>query len=110
MKKIVLAALVCTCLAAPAWADPTFGFYKLTNNNVENLSSQLSVVVSDAGSNQVLFKFFNNVGIASSITDVYFDDGTLLESPPSRRAPELRSMTLPPLAICRAAIRLVRPL
>jgi len=26
----------------------------------------------------VLFKFFNNVGIASSITDVYFDDGTLL--------------------------------
>jgi hypothetical protein len=27
---------------------------------------------------QVLFTFKNNVGIASSITDVYFDDGTLL--------------------------------
>lgn len=78
MKKILFTALLCTCLTAPAWADPTFGFYKITNNGNVDVSSQLSVVVSSAGSNQVLFKFFNNVGIASSITDIYFDDGTLL--------------------------------
>ncbi len=57
----------------------TINFFNITNNGNANLSSQLSVQIIDTGiSGQVGFKFLNNVGIVSSITDVYFDDGTLL--------------------------------
>jgi hypothetical protein len=34
--------------------------------------------VTDGGLGSVNFTFWNNVGIASSIADIYFDDGTLL--------------------------------
>ncbi len=62
-----------------AMAYPTYGFSKITNNGNPDVASQLSVEVSPVlASSQVDFKFFNNVGIASSITDIYFDDGTLL--------------------------------
>jgi len=40
--------------------------------------SQLSVDVSDPGGNQVLFSFFNTGPDQSTISEVYFDDGTLL--------------------------------
>jgi len=39
---------------------------------------QLSVEMTAAGSNQVLFTFMNIGSEASSIADVYFEDGTLL--------------------------------
>lgn len=52
-----------------------FTFLRVTNNNIEDLSSQLSVNVTDAGSGQVSFQFLNNVGIASSVTQIYFDNG-----------------------------------
>ena len=56
-----------------------FSFENITNNSSIQLSDQLSVDVTDGGSseagNLVAFKFYNNVGIASSITDVYFDNG-----------------------------------
>ena len=69
-------------------ASMTYGFYQLTNTNVENLSSQLSITVWDsAGANaqfgtsllssQILFTVKNNVGTASNIAEVYFDDGLL---------------------------------
>jgi hypothetical protein len=68
-------------LAASAQAA-LFGFTKITNNASEDLSGQLLVDVTDAGSsggfNLVSFRFTNDIGIASSITDVYWDDGTLL--------------------------------
>jgi hypothetical protein len=79
----------------PLSAGPfTYTFKRLTNTSSSDVASQLSVVVSDAGvftgngnpnddkykgRNQVTFKFLNNVGTASSITDVYFDDGSLLD-------------------------------
>jgi hypothetical protein len=64
----------------------TYHFYDLTNNGNPDVGSQLTVQVADEGlgtgggvtATQVLFKFTNPVGIASSICDVYFDDGTLL--------------------------------
>src|SRR5262245_8799427 len=55
-----------------------FGFEKIDGNGNPDVASQLFVDVTDSGSNTVTFKFTNNVGIASSITDIYFDDGTLL--------------------------------
>lgn len=83
MRRILFLLAIALVLAfsvAPAMAD-TFGFYRLTNNSSENLAGQLFVDVtdtSDPGKNQVTFKFTNKVGINSSITDIYFDDGTLL--------------------------------
>ena len=56
----------------------TVGFTNITNNGNTNVASQLSVDVTSGAGGTVNFKFFNNVGIASSITDIYFDDGTLL--------------------------------
>jgi hypothetical protein len=64
-----------------AEASTTYGFYGITSNDpsggaVADGEANLSVEVIDLGSNQVQFKFFNNS--TSSLTDVYFDDGTLL--------------------------------
>lgn len=53
----------------------TLSLENITNNNSIDLSSQLLVDVSSVGSG-VEFKFTNDVGIASSITDVYFDLGS----------------------------------
>lgn len=72
-------------LAAASTHAATLSFGCINNVNVENCTAgaaQLSVDVTDLGNigpyNQVRFNF-NNVGpAASSITDVYFDDGTLL--------------------------------
>ena len=83
MKKstFVFMALVFGCflfLNAPQAQATLFGFSKITNNGNTDVGSQLSVDVTAGASGEVLFKFFNNVGTASSITDIYFDDGTLL--------------------------------
>jgi hypothetical protein len=68
-----------------AVASTTYGFVGVTNTNAANVATgmaALSVEVIDlgysasAGYNQVGFKFTNNS--ISSLTDVYFDDGTLL--------------------------------
>jgi hypothetical protein len=68
-----------------AVASTTYSFVGVTNTNAANVATgvaALSVEVIDlgysasAGHNQVGFKFTNNS--ISSLTDVYFDDGTLL--------------------------------
>jgi hypothetical protein len=57
-------------------------FQSITNTNTTNAATgaaQLFVDVMDpAGAGDVLFAFYNTGPIASSITDVYFDDGSLL--------------------------------
>jgi hypothetical protein len=80
LKKILLfTAIAALAMAGSARADGiTLGFVRLTNNGNANVASQLTVQVAAVGTNQVSFTFFNAVGIASSITDIYFDDGTLL--------------------------------
>ena len=83
MKKTLIALVLVAGLLfslTPALADTTlynFTFFNITNNNNEDLSDQLYGVVSSVG-DQVAFTFYNDVEIASSITDIYFDDGTLL--------------------------------
>ena len=81
---------ILSCLAVAAlWASAatsasaaTFGFGCVTNNNATNCADgvgQLSVeVLAGPGATQASFTFKNAGPDASSITDVYFDDGTLL--------------------------------
>ncbi len=59
----------------------SLGFYNITNNSGVNAATgeaQLFVNVTAEPANQVLFTFGNLGPLASSITDVYFDDGSLL--------------------------------
>ncbi len=77
--NIIIAAVL--ILAMPVAAQVTYSFTNITNNSATDAAigeSQLFVDVSDPGSNQVLFTFRNDGPEASSITDVYFDDGALL--------------------------------
>ena len=69
----------------PAQANVTYPFYCITNNSLIDAAigeAQMFVDVEDFGFdgtyNQVLFTFRNEGPDASSITDVYFDDGSLL--------------------------------
>jgi hypothetical protein len=77
-------AVVLAAFAAPAHADPittSFSFHCITNNNASQCAigeGQLSMDVNDYGDGTVGFRFLNDVGEPSSITDIYFDGGTLL--------------------------------
>ncbi len=77
-----VSAAVCglACTGA-AWAGTTYSFRAITANNLADVAvgkAQLFVDVEAAGPNQALFTFRNVGPAAASITDVYFDDGTLL--------------------------------
>ncbi|MDI6451819.1 hypothetical protein [Anaerobaca lacustris] len=78
-RRGVLAALV--LVAASVGAEPhTFRFYSITSNNPTDVAigeAQLSVEVSDCGSEQVLFTFRNEGPEASSIARIYFDNFAL---------------------------------
>jgi len=79
MKKLAilgLAMVLVMGLAAYAGAVP-YSFDRITDNGNADVGAQLSVDVTASGAG-VLFTFYNIGSIASSITDIYFDDGTLL--------------------------------
>jgi PEP-CTERM motif len=63
-------------LAAGSASAVTFHFGQITHNT-QDIASQLSVDVEENLSGGVQFTFRNAVGVASSITEIYFDDGTL---------------------------------
>jgi hypothetical protein len=70
---VVLAvATACTT----AYASPTYNFTCITGSNEIGEAQFLVDVLSIGG--QVGFKFRNTGPVASAITDVYFDDGSLL--------------------------------
>ena len=56
--------------------------HRITNNVVDDLADQLVVSVSDPGGGKVTFAFENDVDINSSITDIYFYDGTFISGDP----------------------------
>ena len=61
----------------------TYGFRAITNNSVADAAigeAQLFVDVTDGGNGRVSFLFMNLGPAASSIADIYFDDGALLGS------------------------------
>lgn len=77
---LVAVTLVLGIFSVPAAANVTYPFYCITNNiagDADIGEAQMFVDVSDPGGGQVLFTFRNEGPEASSITDVYFDDGTL---------------------------------
>jgi hypothetical protein len=92
-KYLVGSLFVALLLAAPKAASAApFGFSCVTNNNATDcatLEAQLQLTVTAGAGNTVDFLFNNTGPLASSITDVYFDDtvpallgtpGTITES------------------------------
>lgn len=77
---VALTGLALALVAAPAGAV-TLGFDCLTNSLAADCAigeSQLSVEIKDAGGGLVRFHFRNSGPAASAISEVYFDDGSLL--------------------------------
>jgi hypothetical protein len=80
-RKAVQLGLVMTATLAVAQssnAGVIYSFDQITNNGSPDASGQLQVSVDEAGAGQVTFTFTNLGPVASSITDIYFDDGSLL--------------------------------
>ena len=84
MKNLITGLVVATALGigfAPTASAETYGFMNISNNIAGDAAigeAQLTVTVSDAGGGLVAFLFQNIGPDASSLTDVYFDDGSLL--------------------------------
>jgi len=85
MHRLVARAAIVFALAAgatPAGAA-VFNFSQcVSDNSAADCaigSAQMTVGVTAQGANQVLFQFANTGPSASSITDLYFDDGSLLD-------------------------------
>lgn len=80
MKRISIVSIVVSFMlinTMSAKADMyTYNFNKITNNSYLDLGDQLRVVLTDSGNNQILFTFYNDIGIKSSICDIYFDDNS----------------------------------
>ncbi len=77
MKSIAGAAVLAVTLVVSAAQAATYNFVGVTSNSATNVNtgqSQLSVDVIDSGSGTVSFTFNNSGPLASSITDVYWDD------------------------------------
>ncbi|MFC1782241.1 hypothetical protein ACFL02_01480 [Planctomycetota bacterium] len=76
----VIVVSIMTITASSAEANVTYTFYNISYNNPldASIGEYLFVEVIDPGNGQALFQLSNQSPIASSITDVYFDDGTLL--------------------------------
>jgi hypothetical protein len=80
-KTVVLALAMALPVAPASVQAVSLGFDNISANDVGNAATgeaQLSVNVTDAGGGLVSFLFMNSGPAASSITDVYFDDGSLL--------------------------------
>jgi hypothetical protein len=100
-KSHLLAAGVLATVVAATQASPVeIGFFRVTNNAAQNVESQFSCVVADAGTftyngsmpasyaafdgfNKVSFTFTNSAEIYCAISEIYFDDGTLLVPDPT---------------------------
>lgn len=73
---LALGAGAVLALSAAASADSVeIGFTKITSNTPSNPAAQFKCVVSDVigQPGQATFRFSNNVGINSSISEIYFD-------------------------------------
>ena len=79
MKGKIISSLVFVALltyAGNVLAIP-FGFTQVTSNGPVNVSDQLIVDVANAGSGESVFTFTNTGNLASFISQIYFDFGTL---------------------------------
>jgi len=85
IQKILRFAAAPIVLALALSANPAsatlVGFNQISNTTSTTVASQLSVNVTAFDSNTLSFWFTNNVGIASSIADIYFDADGYLQAP-----------------------------
>jgi len=80
LASIVTTVFLLLFASTQAWAI-LLNFSNITGNNATNAAtgeSQLFVDLTSVDPTHISFRFFNNGPLASSIADVYFDDGTLL--------------------------------
>lgn len=77
---IILSVVFLTVLSTDARAVLYDGWAVVENNSgiAGTIATQLSLDVTDPGNDQVLFTFYNTAVLASSLTDIYIDDGELL--------------------------------
>jgi len=85
IQRLILTIIAVVSIVGTIQAGPTFSFVSITNNNAESAAigeAQLSVELFDLG-DAVTFVFSNSGTEASSICDIYFDDGinSLFSSP-----------------------------
>ena len=81
LRNAILGVVAILVLAATPARAAVLGFGCISNNLAADCAigaAQVSVNVTNAGGGQVLFSFSDSGPAASSITDVYFDDGSLL--------------------------------
>jgi hypothetical protein len=81
INRLATVALISGACSASALATVTYSFNNITANSLADAAAgeaQCFVDVDPVGATQVSFTFRNNGPLAMSITDVYFDDGTLL--------------------------------
>lgn len=83
-KQSILVSLLGTAgllMSGVLQAATTVSFFCITGNSATDCAigeAQLTVDVTDLGGGDVNFRFNNSGPAASSISEVYFDDGTLL--------------------------------
>lgn len=79
LSVAVSACALALCTGSACASFVNIGFTRIEpHNSASNPASQLRCVLSDVSPGVVSFRFTNTVGIASSISEVYFDDGPLL--------------------------------
>jgi hypothetical protein len=80
--SLLVVVMSVSLAGSPCFAD-LFGFTLIdVGNGNTNVSSQLTVDVTNPGDNQVSFTFYNDVGTPSSICDIYFYDGVFISGAP----------------------------
>ncbi len=78
-KTILTTMAVAAAFNSAAFADSVdISFSRITSNSSQNVESQFKVTMMEvAGDSSVVeFVFRNNVGVASSISEIYFDNGS----------------------------------
>ena len=81
IRRILLLLFVSFALTSTASAAITYTFSGITNNDPGDTAigeAQLTMELSDPGGGQALFTFYNDGPEQSTISEIYFDDGTLL--------------------------------
>jgi len=76
----ILALLLLTVVAQPAKAGYSVTFARQTSNGTQDVAGQLRLTIEDQGGSNVRFVFRNVGPVASRISEIYFDDGSLIGS------------------------------
>ena len=76
-QQLLVGTIVGACAACSLADSIDLSFFQITNNGNPSIASQLNVNIAtvDSDSTIIRFTFTNDVGIDSSVTEIYVDDG-----------------------------------